>query len=302
MPPDDTLDPQTGVPDAPAPQATPGASLDPAPAPAAPAAPAADAAPAPAATPAATAPAAEPPRDPTTFETFDKAAADKAASTKAAAAEPKPADPARPAGGAAPKAGPAKDAPAATADPAAEIKYEFKLPDTFKADDPRIADFTGVLREIKATPEVGQKLIDMHAAAMAEFAEQLAKDTLANQFSAFNKTRADWRTMMMADPELGGAGHQTALKAAARMRDKLVSSARPGTEQYKNDLQSFIDFDRATGASDHPALMRMLHNAARYLDEPQAAQVPVDIKPAKGNGRPPRGNMYTHPSSANMDR
>jgi hypothetical protein len=86
-----------------------------------------------------------------------------------------------------------------------------------------------------------------------------------------------------------------------RARDALVSNARYGSDQYKSDWKSFQEFCAITGAGDHPALARILHNAARLLDEPQSTSIPTDIKPSPKNGPAPKG-IYTHPSSAAMNR
>ena len=56
-----------------------------------------------------------------------------------------------------------------------------------------------------------------------------------------------------------------------------------------------------TGAGSWPAFWRMLHNAARFIDEPQARNIPTDIKPPKTNGRSPRGSMYSEESRQKMN-
>ena len=88
--------------------------------------------------------------------------------------------------------------------------------------------------------------------------------------------------------------------AIARMRDMLVSTAKPGTDQYKADHQELEQFLRVTGAGDHPVFLKMLHNAARWFDEPQAKDLPDNPRPPPNNGRAPgrgRAALYDHPSS-----
>ena len=98
----------------------------------------------------------------------------------------------------------------------------------------------------------------------------------------------------LADDEIGGPGHQTAMAAIARVRDYGVP---------EKDRQSFDQMLRVTGAGDHPAFLRMMHNLARWVDEPQAMEAPTDIKPPKDIGKDPnrrgRDLLYDHPRSGN---
>lgn len=154
-------------------------------------------------------------------------------------------------------------------EPAAVIApvYEFKLPEGIKADPEKIGAYTAVLTENKIAPEVGQKLLDMHAATLTNYALHLQNE----QQRVFSEYRAENRKKVMGDPEIGGAGHQTAMGAIARVRDALV----PTTERAE-----FDNFLLRTGAGDDPTFLKMLHRAARFIDEPQARTV--------ANGRPPK--------------
>lgn len=181
----------------------------------------------------------------------------------------------------------------------APVEWKFELPSTLKADDARMTRFTGILDNILVPKEgetrvhAGQRLIDLHNEAMTTYAEQVRAD----QIKAFNDTRAEWRKQVMADAQIGGAGHQTALGAIARMRDLTISDARPGTPQYDADAKEFNDFLRVTGAGDHPAYLRQLHRFARFLDEPPApAAIP---KPTPTNGIRPNGGLYRNKAQPN---
>lgn len=179
-----------------------------------------------------------------------------------------------------------------------KVEWKFELPPTLKADDARMGRFTGILDNILTPKEgetrvqAGQRLLDLHNEAMTAYAEQ----TLANQIKAFNDTRAEWRKQVMADPKLGGSGHDTAMGAVARMRDLTISDAKPGTPQYETDAKEFNDFLRVTGAGDHPAYLRQLHRFARFLDEPPA---PAAIgKPTPTNGIRPNGGFYRNKAAS----
>ena len=185
------------------------------------------------------------------------------------------------------------------------VKYEWELPALLKAAPERIEAFNAILNEAKLPAEIGkeagQKLLGLHEQAMQTYADTLAQETLRNQHKAFNDMREGWNTEILADPEFGGAGHATATKAVARARDALVSSHPIGSKEYQADYAQMENFLRVTGAGDHPVMWRILHNAARYIDEPQAASIPTNISPPKGNGKAPKAGIYTHPSSQNMN-
>ncbi len=166
------------------------------------------------------------------------------------------------------------------------VAYEYALPETIKMDDALKGSFHTALDAFRADPVKGsQGLIDLHNKTMGEYAEHLA----AEQQRAFAETRKGWRTQVMADEQLGGSGYQTTMKAIARMRDLAVPEA---------ERPAFNEFLRVTGAGDHPAFLRMVHNFARHFDEPSLP--PSNPTPPPNNGRAPgaRGKvLYDNPRS-----
>lgn len=165
--------------------------------------------------------------------------------------------------------------------------YEpFKLPEGLPVDEKMVAQFSDLIGPHKLDQETAQKLVDLHVGTMQEFQTAL----LAKQHSDFADMRKDWVKNIKQDEVLGGSGHLTALQAAARMRDLLVP------EKYRAE---FADMLRITGAGDHPALFRLLHNAARLFDEPAAPAMPARPVPDRGGSAKPTraGAMYDHPSS-----
>lgn len=184
------------------------------------------------------------------------------------------------------------------------VPYEWELPATLKAEPERIAAFNDILNEAKLPAElgkeVGKKLLGLHDQAMTRYDEAQKAETLRNQHAAFNAMRDGWNTDILKDEEFGGAGHATATKAVARARDALVSSAKPGSKQYQADYQAMETFLRITGAGDHPVFWRILHNAARFIDEPQIEDIPKNPRPVATNGRAPgsfKDAMYDNPRS-----
>jgi hypothetical protein len=243
-------------------------------------------------------PKAAPAVEPTLLQKFDdeqKAKAPKPVeATKPADAKvaeaPKPGEEPKPAETAAAE-------PPKPAEPAAPIEYKYTLPETLKMDDALKADVHKAFDDFRANPAEGaQRLVDLHTQAMERFAEQ----TLAEQHRVFNQTREEWRKQVASDPEIGGAGHQTAMGAIARMRN-LVSRdmLEPRTTADGKPMISELDeFLQTTGAGDHPVFLKMLHRFARYFDEGQ--EVVADGKPTKNNGARPRSGLYTDASRAKM--
>jgi hypothetical protein len=248
-----------------------------------------------------------PAREPNLLQKVDQERADKARAAEAkpveakpeAAAEAKPADkPAEPKTEAETKPADAAKAPDTKPEPPAPVEYKYTLPETIKMDDALKGRVHTVFDEFRADPAQGaQKLIDLHNEMMGEYAKQ----TVREQMAAFNKLCRDKETLILADEEFGGSGHETAKGAVARARDALISSARRGTKQYEKDRAEFEEFNAYTGAGSWPAFWRILHNAARVVNEPDAREIPTDIKPPKNNGRPPRGSMYSEESRQKMN-
>lgn len=221
---------------------------------------------------------AVPASEPSLLEKFDSEQAAKA----------KPAEP---------KSEPKPDAAAKSAEvaPAQEVKppepaasapvnYEYTLPETIKMDDALKGDFHGALDAFRNDPAKGaQGLVDLHNKAMQNYADELTR----NQWKTFNDTRRGWQTRTMADPEIGGAGYETSMGAIARMRDLFISYGRTEQEaaEFRND---FNDFLKVTGGGDHPAFLKMLHTAARIMDEAPmpspGAKPPANIGKAPGRG------------------
>lgn len=167
------------------------------------------------------------------------------------------------------------------------IAYEaFKLPEGIEPVQEQIGKYTEILGKHRIPQEVGQELLDLHTAALSEYAATRAEQTLADQHSAFATVRADWVKQAMGDSQIGGAAWDTAKGVIARSRDLFVSGSKSGTPEYAKDMAEFNDFLRITGAGDHPAFLKFLHNVGRRFDEPGLP--PSNIKPSPNNGVAPR--------------
>lgn len=205
----------------------------------------------------------------------------------------------------------AKPAPTAEAKPEGEpkpvepikpepIAYEYAVPETVKLDDAMKQEFHGALDAFRQDPPKGaQGLVDLHNKAMEQFASTLAAD----QRRLFGETRDGWAKDVMSDQQIGGAGHQTAMKAIARMRDRLVPKSMMEPRKFPDGSPRASEFDEFcsyTGAGDNKVFLRILHNAARYFDEPGLP--PENPQPPPDNGRNPRQRgarvLYDNPRSS----
>lgn len=197
---------------------------------------------------------------------------------------------------------PVEPAAVAVEVPAAEptkVEWEFALPEALQADDAVLGKFRDNLQSLLSPKEgetpshAAQRLLDMHAEQMAAYDKQLRAD----QVRVWNDTRKQWRTESMADPLIGGSGHQTALGVIGRVRDAIMSDARPGTPQFARDEKAFNEMLRLTGMGDHPVFLRAFYRAGRFIDEaPQprpGAQPPPDL-----GRKPGRRSLYSDDAPA----
>ena len=168
----------------------------------------------------------------------------------------------------------------------APVEYKYTLPETLKIDDAIKGELHSALDAFRNNPGEGvQGLVDLHNKQMQAFAQE----TLRNQIKTFNDTRQGWVKEVMADPVLGGAGHDTAMGVVARMRDRYASSDRPGTPGYKSDMDAFNQMLRITGVGEHPVFLKMLHRVGRDFDEPEA---PLSTpRPPPDLGKRPPGRL-----------
>lgn len=185
--------------------------------------------------------------------------------------------------------------PAKPVEPPAPVEYKYTLPETLRMDDASRVETHAAFDAFRANPSSGaQGLIDLHNKQMLAYAKELSRQ----QIEIFNNTRAEWVKEIHSDPLIGGSGLETAKGVIARMRDKFVSDARPGTPQYETDMADFNRMLRITGVGEHPIFNKMLYRVGNVFDEPSVPSAPA--KPPKDIGKPPVGrfrDVYNHPSS-----
>ena len=285
------------IPAAPAAEAAPAASA------VAPEAAAAAAAPG---TPETAAPAADKPAEPAAPAAPARPEKEFAPSLLDEAAKPtaepkpgeKPTEPAKPADKAADKPGdgkpPATPEPAAKPEPPAPIEYAFTYPEGVKPADldaERMGAFTGILNESRVPPAAAQKMLDLHLDEVRRV-EQAITD---RQWDVFANTQKEWRDQTMADPEIGGSRHETALRTVMSLIDAYGQRFQ-GTKEPRNaeaiaaERKEMLDVFRATGAANNRLILGLLHFAGDKFREgsPRPAPPPRAPNPntgSRGTGR-----------------
>lgn len=214
-------------------------------------------------------------REPTLLEKFDTEQAAKESKAEGDTAK----EPAKAEAEAAaePDAEPAKE-PAAAPEP--HVWEELALPEGFtkRLDIPeaevnkRIGELNDVLLKDINPNARRSELMALHTKALQEYADKVKSDQ-ANAWNEYNKNQV---LSTMSDSELGGAGHNTAMGAVARVRDEIT---RGWSKPNKQQLNEFLI---ATGAGSHPAFLRLMHSAAKFIDEPHIPN--ITPSPTKENG------------------
>ncbi|MEI6281975.1 MAG: hypothetical protein WCP82_04560 [Alphaproteobacteria bacterium] len=191
----------------------------------------------------------------------------------APAGEAKPAE----AAAAAPAEAPKPDAAAAPAAPVvAPVEYKFEFPEGITISDDNLKPAVEAFQKHGIAPAAAQELVGLYVDQM----QKMQASSKQEQHRMWADTRKQWRDEVLADPQLGGSGHQTAMQAVARMRDKLVQAS---------DMPAFNHMLTVTGVGDHPMFLKVLHTAARLLDEPAAPS--VSGNPTAHNGTRKTGRL-----------
>jgi hypothetical protein len=165
----------------------------------------------------------------------------------------------------------------------------------------RLGAFTGVLQEARVPPEAAQKMVDMHLAELQRAVD--ARDQ--RQWDVFANTQKEWRDAVMADPELGGARHATAIKTVMGLIDAFSSRLGEDGKARSADTiaaerKELMDVARITGVANNPTWLRLLHWAGdKFVREPSARPAPPPRTPAlTGQQRGLRRYQGTTPAQA----
>lgn len=163
-----------------------------------------------------------------------------------------------------------------------------KIPETLTLDDAQRTELVGALDAFRADPAKGaQALVDLHVKGMTAYAEEYNRQ----QWESFETMKSDWEKATLADPVIGGSGHQAAMADAAYVRDTILARA-------KIDAKEWDRMCDITGLGNHPVFLKFVHAVRPFIGEPELPT--MNGNPTHDNGRAPKQGkriQYSHPTS-----
>ena len=127
--------------------------------------------------------------------------------------------------------------------------YDLKPPEGSALDAAAIESASSLFKELGLTNPQAQKLLDFAAGRDREVGDKSAK--------VYNDMRADWRSQVEADPQLGGQN----LDATKAEIGKAIATLPPKLQA------DFKDAMNLTGAGDHPAVVKAFYTLAKSVNE-----------------------------------
>jgi hypothetical protein len=130
-------------------------------------------------------------------------------------------------------------------------EYEaFKLPETFKVDEPVMGEFKTLAKELGLSQEAAQKLVDMQAKLQGNNATAFTQSLQAH----VDKTATEWAATAKADPEYGGAKFSENVAVAKQALDAF------GTPELKALLNE-------SRLGSNPELIRFMFRAGKAISQ-----------------------------------
>lgn len=184
--------------------------------------------------------------------------------------------------GADPAADKKPDAPG-EAPPAPPPVYDpYKVPETLKLDDARLAEFNTILGEAEisgkadhaAMQALGQRMMDLYAGEV----ERIGKQVQQYQVDVWNRHLEGELNVLKSDPELGGNRIDTTLGNA-----KYVLEQFGGSKEEQDRFMAVLDRAGVSSNRDFVALLNRMHE--RYREpQPVPPNLPGSKTAAKGPG------------------
>lgn len=179
-------------------------------------------------------------------------------------------------------------------------KYEWKLPEGFKADEDGLKEVEPLFKEFGLSQERAQKLIDAYTKYMTKAHETREKGLM----DSWTKTRTDWRNDLKKDEVVGKLVGENGNFGPD---SELVLTVNRALESLDNPklVSAFKDAMDFTGAGDNPAFVKVFYALASKVTEGRsyAAGGPSPLDPRTGQPRGARPSagaaLYPHlPSSS----
>lgn len=159
------------------------------------------------------------------------------------------------------------------APPVAPVYESFTLPEGVNLDEGRLKEFTGILSELEldgkadhaAVQAFGQKAVDFHVQEVTKAAEDYTKLLQ----TSWDRQKTEWKDSFLRDPDIGGNRFQTTVDSAL-----TFLRTHGGTADQQKEFRNLME---TSGLGNHPAMIRLLANAGRAMQEgkPLAATNPL---------------------------
>lgn len=157
--------------------------------------------------------------------------------------------------------------------PPALTVEDFKDLENFKADDPFLKDFVGIMNNTELDAKA-------RSAELLKLQTNLMKDFSERGQQAFIQTREGWQSEVAKLPEFANGKLEPALGGISKLVERFGSA----------ETRQAFDL---TGAGDHPAIIKFLHNIAKVIGEPTGD----DPKPNPGPRSESDRAQILYPSS-----
>lgn len=159
------------------------------------------------------------------------------------------------------------------APPVAPVYESFTLPEGVNLDEGRLKEFTGILSELEldgkadhaAVQAFGQKAVDFHVQEVTKAVEDYTKLLQ----TSWDRQKTEWKDSFLKDPDIGGNRFQTTVDSAL-----TFLRTHGGTADQQKEFRNLME---TSGLGNHPAMIRLLANAGRAMQEgkPLAATNPL---------------------------
>lgn len=147
---------------------------------------------------------------------------------------------------------------------------EIVLPEGMEVDAEAMEEAKSLFKEGKLSPDLQQKAADLYGKAVEKTTTTLAETWV--------KQQTEWQNTIKSDPEMGGKN----------MTDTLALTARVVDTFGKKDAAEIRQALTATGAGNHPAVVRMFRAIGKAI---RPGQVPPGNGGGNGPGTP-AGRLY----------
>ena len=170
-----------------------------------------------------------------------------------------------------------EEAKAAAEKPVTADQIEIKTPEGFTVDEKVLTEFKATLADAKLSPsEKGQKLVDMHVAAL--------KQAVEYPMTYWRDLQTKWVSEIKADKEIGGQNFDASQKvfqtALAFYDSKYGADAGKGLREAL----------AMTGAGNNPHIARLIFS--RFKDDVESGTVSGRPADAESNFKKSVNSMY----------